>query len=173
MALETYRPNAGIMIINDKIEVLVGQRAKDTNKRTWQMPQGGIDSNETPIESAYRELFEETGIKDVRLIAQSQHWYTYDFPQWVVKEIKKPFKGQTQKWFLFLYTGKSLSQDLKNRKDKELYNFKWVKPETLPVHVIDFKKHVYKQVLLEFSPYLKKQSGTTNSYIREKGLHSI
>ena len=45
-------------------KVLMCARA-DKPGFAWQFPQGGIDNGETPLEAAYRELKEETGITSV------------------------------------------------------------------------------------------------------------
>ena len=55
-----YRPNVGIIIANTKGKLLYCKRRRSNN---WQFPQGGIDRNETPEQAAFRELFEEVGIK--------------------------------------------------------------------------------------------------------------
>ncbi len=55
-----YRPCAGVMLLNSEGQVFVGQRL-DSTLEAWQMPQGGIDPGEDPLEAAYRELWEETG----------------------------------------------------------------------------------------------------------------
>ena len=67
-----YRPNVGIIIANTKGKLLYCKRRRSNN---WQFPQGGIDRNETPEQAAFRELFEEVGIKkhNVKIIAESQH----------------------------------------------------------------------------------------------------
>ena len=58
---KNYRPNVGIMIIDNNKNIFVA--ASDNPKNFWQMPQGGIDANEKPFDAALREAFEETGIK--------------------------------------------------------------------------------------------------------------
>ena len=97
-----YRLGVGLVIINDQLEIFTGRRLDNT--KSWQMPQGGIDNNEIPLEAAYREMYEETGIRKskVTLLKQSKAWYRYDLP----KEIQNKFwggefRGQSQKWFLF------------------------------------------------------------------------
>ena len=75
-----YRLGIGLVIIRSDKKIFTGRRLDSTS--AWQMPQGGIDKNEVPIETAYREMFEETGIaKDkVSLVATTKRWYKYDFP---------------------------------------------------------------------------------------------
>ena len=89
-------------MLNQENRLLVCRR-KD--QKTWQFPQGGIDSGESPRVAAHRELFEEVGIKqqDVKIIQTSAYWYHYDLPDKYQKrsDSMKRFKGQTQKWFLF------------------------------------------------------------------------
>ena len=99
---KSYRKNVGLIVLNQENQLLVCRR-KD--QQTWQFPQGGIDTGESPRAAAHRELFEEVGIKqkDVNIIQKSSHWYHYDLPKKYQKrsESMKRFKGQTQKWFLF------------------------------------------------------------------------
>jgi NUDIX domain len=65
-----YRRGVGIMLLNFKNEVLVGQRA-DTQGDAWQMPQGGVDEDEEPRDAAFRELREEIGTDKAQIIAES------------------------------------------------------------------------------------------------------
>ena len=82
-----YRLGVGLVIINDQKKIFTGRRLDST--KAWQMPQGGIDDNEIPLEAAYREMFEETGLEKckVALLKQSKIWYRYDLP----KEIQGKF----------------------------------------------------------------------------------
>ena len=96
-----YRSNVGIMMVNEKGYVFVGQRL-DNNQNAWQMPQGGIDAGEDPETAAYRELLEETGVKkqDVRFVASSSQWLSYDLPEDLIPILwNGKFRGQKQKCF--------------------------------------------------------------------------
>jgi putative (di)nucleoside polyphosphate hydrolase len=104
-----YRPCVGIMLINRQGLVFVGRRkgklpehVDDTH--SWQMPQGGIDDGEEPLDAALRELFEETNVKSVTLLKEIPHWLTYDLPDAVAHQSwKGRYKGQTQRWFAFRF----------------------------------------------------------------------
>ncbi|MDA9651951.1 NUDIX domain-containing protein [Pelagibacteraceae bacterium] len=61
MSQEEYRRGVGMVVINYEKKIFIGQRL-DKDQASWQMPQGGIDENESPEETCIRELAEETGI---------------------------------------------------------------------------------------------------------------
>ena len=123
---KSYRKNVGLIVLNQKNQLLVCRR-KD--QKSWQFPQGGIDDGESPRAAAHRELFEEVGIKqkDVTIIQKSAHWYRYDLPKKYQKrsESMKRFKGQTQKWFLFKARAE-LEINLLNEAEQEFVDHKWV-----------------------------------------------
>ena len=116
-----YRPNVGIIIANTKGKLLYCKRRRSNN---WQFPQGGIDRNETPEQAAFRELFEEVGIKkhNVKIIAESQHWYQYDLPKkfQLNKLLWNNFKGQSQKWFIFKFLGNNSEINIPEKVCREM-----------------------------------------------------
>ena len=152
--LKLYRPNVGIMLLNKKAEVFVAHRT-DSRKQAWQMPKGGIDKGEDEYHAALRELYEETNISSVTLIAESKNWYSYDFPPGIhfFSPKKKEFVGQMQKWFLFQFTGNETEIDL-NRPDPEFNQWKWIDVEKVVELIVDFKKEVYRHVVDEFLPFI-------------------
>lgn len=97
-----YRPNVGIMLLNNRGDVFMAHRT-DSRKQAWQMPQGGIDKGEDEYDAALRELYEETNISSVALIAESKHWYSYDFPAGVqfLSEKKKLLSDRRRNGFYF------------------------------------------------------------------------
>ncbi len=121
-----YRKNVGLIVLNKNNQLLICKR-KD--KSAWQFPQGGIDSGELNINAAYRELFEETGIKknQIKLIEKSKHWYRYDVPKSYKPRPKslKNFRGQIQKWYL-LKAKMDLKINLLNQTPQEFIDYKWV-----------------------------------------------
>ena len=100
-----YRPGVGIMLVNQRGQVFVAQRI-DNPGPAWQMPQGGIDKREEPLQAAWREMQEEVGTDRARFIGESRDWLTYDLPADLIPQIwKGRFRGQRQKWFAFRFLG--------------------------------------------------------------------
>ena len=74
-----YRSCVGLMVFNKDGNVFCGQRL-DNKAEAWQLPQGGIDEGELPIEAGFRELKEETSIINVELLCEFPEWINYDIP---------------------------------------------------------------------------------------------
>ena len=157
---KSYRKNVGLIVLNQKNKLLLCRR-KD--QKTWQFPQGGIDSGESPQAAAFRELFEEVGVrkKEVKVVQKSDHWFDYDLPEKYQKrsDTMRKFKGQTQKWFMFK-ANTELNINLSNDVQQEFVDYKWVSFWYPISHIVPFKKDVYQNVLNEFLPtYIKIANG--------------
>ena len=150
-----YRPNVGMMIINQKKEIFVGKRI-DHPSNFWQMPQGGIDAQEIPSIAALREMDEEVGIKKnkVDLLTESKDWYYYSIPSDLAKTLwKGKYKGQRQKWFLYKFKGTEKDINI-HTEHPEFSDYKWVAKDFLVPNIVPFKKKIYEKLLLEFKDYL-------------------
>ena len=139
------RKGVGIVVLNKDNKVFVAKRI-DNSKNFWQMPQGGVDDGEDFLSAAYRELKEETSIKDVELIQEIEGTITYELPEHLLGIIwKGKYKGQKQKWFLMRYLGKDNDINIKTEKP-EFLDWKWVDLDMITDLVVDFKFHVYKEL---------------------------
>lgn len=143
-----YRQGVGIVLIDSRGRVFVGQRS-DT-KNAWQMPQGGIDKGETPREAALRELKEETGTDKARIVGVTRSWLRYDLPADLQAKVwKGKYRGQEQKWFLMRFTGRDEDIDLAAHTP-EFDTWKWLPFKQLPRVIVGFKREIYKQVVAYF-----------------------
>ena len=150
-----YRRNVGVMLVNDRGEVFVGQRI-DTDGPAWQMPQGGVDAGETPRAAALRELEEEIGVPPdlVEVEAETRGWVTYDLPRELVPKVwNGRFRGQKQKWFLLRFRGQDSDIDIAT-EHPEFSEWRWLPPKDLPAAIVPFKRAVYERVLDEFGDRL-------------------
>ena len=139
------RSGVGIIVLNEKNKVFVAKRI-DNQKDFWQMPQGGVNDGEDFLTAAYRELEEETSIKNVELIKEIEGTLTYELPDNLLGIIwKGKYKGQKQKWFLMRFLGTDSEINIKTKKP-EFLEWKWIDIDKITDVVVDFKLHIYKEL---------------------------
>ena len=143
-----FRTGVGIILLNNENKVFVGKR-KDNPGDKWQMPQGGVEDGENFITAMKRELYEETGIKNIKIIKEIEKIYEYELPENLVGIIwKGKFRGQKQKWYIIKFIGDENEINL-NTKHPEFIEWKWIDAEILPNVIVDFKKKLYIDILKE------------------------
>lgn len=148
-----YRPCVGVMLVNAQGKAFVGKRIDTREGDWWQMPQGGVDDGEDLKAAAYRELWEETGVREshVTFIARTKEELLYDLPDELLGKLwKGKYRGQRQHWFLGRFEGSDEHIDLNAHKPPEFCEWRWVEAELLPDLIVPFKKRVYRAVLEEF-----------------------
>ncbi|MDA7770041.1 RNA pyrophosphohydrolase [Candidatus Pelagibacter sp.] len=139
------RSGVGIVVLNKDNRVFVAKRI-DNQKNFWQMPQGGVDRGEDYLTAAYRELEEETSIKNVDLVVELDGLISYDLPKSLLGIIwKGKYRGQEQKWFVMRFLGQDSDINIKT-KNPEFCEWKWIDLENITDLVVDFKLHVYEDV---------------------------
>ena len=147
------RIGVGIVVLNKNNKIFVAKRI-DNPKDFWQMPQGGVDPNESYLDAAFRELYEETNIKKIELIKEVEEFTTYELPDRLLGIIwKGKFKGQKQKWFIMRFVGKEDEINIKTKKP-EFLDWKWVDINEITKFVVDFKLEVYKKIQNEIKKIL-------------------
>ncbi len=149
-----YRPCAGIMMINADNKIFVGRRI-DMPSEHWQMPQGGIDKGEDPLTAARRELLEEVGTNKIEVLDSIEDWLTYDLPNHLLGKVwKGKYRGQSQKWYLFRFTGTDHDINIET-EHPEFSEWKWTDPQKLVEEIVPFKKEIYSIIAKRFSSHLQ------------------
>ncbi len=157
-----FRPNVGIVLFNHAGLVFAGTAVGDgpeTVRRgfEWQFPQGGIDPDEDIVAAARRELWEETGIEDVSLLAATEEWWPYSFPPYAgPPHAMDAFSGQTQRWVALKFDGDDRSIDVKYPPPGLLQEFDewaWVPLTSMPARVMPHKRRNYERVVEAFMPF--------------------
>ena len=155
-----YRPCVGIMVLNRDNQVWAGRRIVGADSemagtdKLWQMPQGGIDRGEDPLPAALRELYEETGMRTVTLLAEAPNWINYDLPADMVGiALKGRFRGQTQRWFAFRFEGDESEIAINpppGGHEAEFDSWAWKPMMDLAELIVPFKRKVYDEVVAAF-----------------------
>jgi putative (di)nucleoside polyphosphate hydrolase len=152
-----YRPCVGIFLINDAGKILVGRRI-GAEADAWQMPQGGIDEGEEPADAAMRELEEETGTGNARIIGQAAGWVRYDLPADLIGKVwQGRYRGQRQKWFALRFLGSDDEIDPAGVAHPEFDGWQWMDAGDLVANAVAFKREIYAIIIDEFAPLLMGQ----------------
>jgi putative (di)nucleoside polyphosphate hydrolase len=157
-----YRDCVGVAVFNSAGRVFIGRRKPEGDPEDstefgspWQMPQGGIDKGEEPLAAARRELFEETSIRSVELLAEAPEWIYYDLPDEALgTALKGKYRGQRQRWFAWRFTGTDSEINVEQPGDgstpAEFDRWRWERLEALPDLIVPFKKQAYTEVVAAF-----------------------
>lgn len=154
MADKRYRPNVAVAVFNREGHVFMGKRVDNTSPYSWQMPQGGIDPGEEPYPAALRELYEETGIRSVSLLAEMPEWISYDFPPELLgTPTARGYDGQRQKWYAFRFEGNESEINLDAHGAREFETYQWCRLEDTLGLIVPFKIPVYEAVIATFGGF--------------------
>ena len=160
-----FRPNVGIILLNQKSQVFWGKRIRT---HSWQFPQGGIDRGENPEQAMFRELHEEVGLhpQHVHVLARTRDWLRYEVPdRFIRRDARGHYKGQKQIWFLLQLVGHDWDLNLRATDHPEFDAWRW-HDYWVPLDVVvEFKRGVYEMALLElarFVPHLEIRCGNND-----------
>ena len=149
-----FRPNVGIILLNQRNQVFWGKRIRE---HSWQFPQGGINPNEDPETAMYRELWEETGLlkQHVQVLGRTRYWLKYQLPERYIRRNSLPLCiGQKQIWYLLRLVGRDSDVSLRASTHPEFDAWRWSDYWVPLEDVIEFKRDVYKSALNELAVHL-------------------
>lgn len=139
---------AGVVIVvrhPDHQRVMAFERSDAAG--SWQLPQGGLERGEEPLEAAWRELMEETGLgpDHVTPTAESADWIASEWPADLhSRHPRDGRRGQVHKWFVFDVNG----DDVEPSPDgSEFTDWQWVTPDWLIENVVSWRRPVYEKGL--------------------------
>ena len=142
------RLGVGAIVLNKQNKVFVGKR-KDNPVNKWQMPQGGVNDGEKLIDAMKRELEEETGIKNIKILKEVNGWSEYELPDYLLGKVwRGKYRGQKQKWFVVRFLGNDSEINLKTSRP-EFIEWQWLNIENLTEVIVHFKRKVYEKLLPE------------------------
>lgn len=151
-----FRPNVGIILLNQKSQVFWGKRIRT---HSWQFPQGGIDRGENPEQAMFRELHEEVGLmpQHVQVLARTRDWLRYEVPdRFIRRDARGHYKGQKQIWFLLQLVGHDWDLNLRATDHPEFDAWRWNEYWVPLDVVVEFKRGVYEMALTELSRYVPR-----------------
>lgn len=151
-----FRPNVGIILLNQKSQVFWGKRIRT---HSWQFPQGGIDRGETPEQAMFRELHEEVGLhpQHVQVLARTRDWLRYEVPdRFIRRDARGHYKGQKQIWFLLQLVGHDWDLNLRATDHPEFDAWRWNEYWVPLDVVVEFKRGVYEMALTELSRFVPR-----------------
>ncbi len=153
-----YRANVGVVLFNAQGHVLVARRADMPNAEGapggWQLPQGGIDAEEDPAVAVFREMEEEIGTRNARIIAEHPEWLHYDLPAELIgKALGGKYRGQKQKWYAMRFLGKDHEIRLDLDPHPEFDAWRWVTLASLPRLAVAFKREIYAVLARDFARF--------------------
>ncbi len=161
-----FRPNVGIILLNQKSQVFWGKRIRT---HSWQFPQGGIDRGENPEQAMFRELHEEVGLHPhhVQVLARTRDWLRYEVPdRYIRRDARGHYKGQKQIWFLLQLIGHDWDLNLRATDHPEFDAWRW-NDYWVPLDVVvEFKRGVYEMALNELARYVPRFDGRPDQRTR-------
>jgi len=154
-----YRPNVGIVLMHEDGRVFWARRVR---RDGWQFPQGGMNTDETPLEAMYRELHEETGLlpEHVSVLGATPGWLRYRLPPRAIRRNDRLVCiGQKQVWFLLQFNGQESDLKLDLTPKPEFDHWRWVDFWYPVENVVTFKRGVYASALRHLAPFARQVAG--------------
>jgi putative (di)nucleoside polyphosphate hydrolase len=142
-----FRAGVGAVLANRHGQVLVCERTDVAG--AWQFPQGGLHAGEAPLDAAYRETEEETGLAraSLRLRKRYPGLLAYELP--AAARSARTGLGQVQYWYLFVVADGAA---IELPAGGEFKNARWVSFAHAAARTVGFRRGLYRQLRAAFAP---------------------
>ena len=154
-----YRPNVGIVLMREDGRLFWARRV---NRDGWQFPQGGMNTDETPLEAMYRELREETGLEPghVEVLGATPGWLRYRLPPRCVRRGSgRCASARSRSGSCCRCTGQESDLRLDLTEKPEFDSWRWVDFWYPVDNVVTFKREVYVRALHHLAPFARTIAG--------------
>jgi putative (di)nucleoside polyphosphate hydrolase len=139
----TYRKNVAAVVVNNEGLVLLCERSDTPG--AWQFPQGGIDEGENTEQALFREILEEIGTDQIKIIGKLDSAIRYEWP----KELYvRGYRGQDQIYYLVTLES-SAKINLQSHDKPEFMSYKWLSAADCLNLLTGFKRDTYIRALTE------------------------
>lgn len=142
---QCYRAAVGAFIINEDNQLLITRNFGHKDK--WFVPRGGIEKGELEEQALRRELYEEIGIHNIKILMKSKISTIFLIPPEYIQEYKLNYIGQAQNYY-WAFLSKTEKIDISN---DEVEEYKWIDPNAKEIAKY-FKQHDDEQVIQTLLP---------------------
>lgn len=164
MSDNKFRLGVGMILVNNEKKVFAGKRSGVNTKmvswflkKPWQMPQGGIEEGETPIEAVKREMMEEVGTNNFDVLGETENWLEYTIPHGLRRH-DSSFIGQRQKWFLLQFKGNDSDINLNISDHSEFDTWRWMNSANIIRLSVHFKRNLYIDAFKYFRGFFHNET---------------
>ena len=153
--------SAGGIILNNGHILLVNQ-----HQSSWSLPKGHIENNELPLDAAYREIYEETGIIHLNLLSYLGNYTRFK----IGKDITQDDTSEKKTLHFFLFKTNqhhTQSHDTANPENK------WIPIREVVNHLThpkdkDFFHSIIPKIMSFDSPLISIETTTSSKKEAEK-----
>lgn len=131
-----------LFLLIHKVKMMNSSKGPEKIKPRWDFPKGGVKDTDADLEQAIlRELKEETGSDQYRIIKEFDEKITFNFPEDIKKKLG--FESQETTMFFIEFLG---NEDLLKPQDAEIDDLRFFsKQEVENAIVFDDSKDFFKR----------------------------
>lgn len=142
---QLYRAAVGAFVLNEDKQILITRNFGQGDR--WNFPRGGVEEGETDERALIRELYEELGVRNAKIITKSKITTIFRVPADYIKINNLNYMGQAQTWY-WVFLRKSVPLSVPNNEAEE---YRWIDLTASEISKF-FKQHDDEKVMQTFLP---------------------